>query len=90
VRAGVGNVCRTQPRVTRHPPGMETYREGDGADARCGMVGVGARLHGLVGAAEIVEAFFASPLSGGERHARRIRLIAGFEAAGDALPISAG
>lgn len=54
------------------------------------VVGVGVRMHGPVGAAEIVEAFVATPLSGGERHARRIRLIADFEAAGDASPMSAG
>jgi ribose 5-phosphate isomerase B len=54
------------------------------------VAGVGARMHGPAGAAEIVEAILATPFSGGERHARRIRLIADFEAAGDALPISAG
>jgi ribose 5-phosphate isomerase B len=54
------------------------------------VVGVGARMTGPAGAAEIVEAFPARPLSGGERHARRIRLIADFEAAGDAPLISAG
>jgi ribose 5-phosphate isomerase B len=47
-------------------------------------------MHGPAGAAEIVEAILATPFSGGERYARRIRLIADFEAAGDALPISAG
>jgi ribose 5-phosphate isomerase B len=54
------------------------------------VVGVGARVHGPVGAAEIVEAFLAMLFSGGERHGRRIRLISDFEAAGDAPPISAG
>lgn len=54
------------------------------------VVGVGARMHGPVGAAGIVGAFLAAPLSGGERHGRRIRLISGFEVAGDAPPICAG
>lgn len=54
------------------------------------VVGVGARMHGPAGAAEIVEAFLATPFSGGERHARRIRLISDFEDTGDAPPISAG
>jgi ribose 5-phosphate isomerase B len=48
------------------------------------VVGIGARMHGAAGA------FLATPFCGGERHARRIRLIADFEAAGDAPPISAG
>ncbi len=54
------------------------------------MVGGGARMHGPAGAVEIVEAFLATLFSGGERHTRRIGLIADFEAAGDAPPISAG
>lgn len=54
------------------------------------VVGVGARMHGAAEVAEIVETFLATPFSGGERQARRIRLIADFEAAGDAPPISAG
>jgi ribose 5-phosphate isomerase B len=54
------------------------------------VVGVGARMHGPAGAAEIVEAFVATALSGGERHACRTRLIADFEAVGDAPPMSAG
>jgi ribose 5-phosphate isomerase B len=51
---------------------------------------VGVRMHGPVGAAEIVEAFVATPLSGGERRACRARLISDFEAVGDASPMSAG
>jgi ribose 5-phosphate isomerase B len=54
------------------------------------VVGVGARMHAPAEAAEIVETFLATPFSGGERHARRIRLISDFEATGDAPPISAG
>ena len=34
--------------------------------------------------------FLAMPLSGGERNAHLMRLIADFEAAGDAAPVSAG
>lgn len=54
------------------------------------VVGVGARMYGSVGAAEIVEAFLATLFFGGERHGRRIRLVADFEAGGDAPLISAG
>ena len=51
---------------------------------------VGARMHGPAEVAEIVEAFLMMPFSGGEWHARRIRLISDFEATGDAPLISAG
>jgi len=54
------------------------------------VVGVGARMHGPAGAAEIVEAFLARPFSGGERHTRRSWLISDFEATGDAPLICAG
>ncbi|MGH3855430.1 MAG: RpiB/LacA/LacB family sugar-phosphate isomerase [Pseudonocardiaceae bacterium] len=54
------------------------------------VVGVGARMHGPAGVAEIVEAFLVTSFSGGEWHARRIRLVSDFEAAGDAPLISAG
>jgi ribose 5-phosphate isomerase B len=57
-------------------------------DAR--VVGVGVPMPGPAGAAEIVEAFLAMLFFGGERYGHRIRLIADFDAAGDALPISAG
>jgi len=53
------------------------------------VLGVGARMHGPARAAEIVEAFLATSFSGGERHARRIRLIADFEVTADAPPMSA-
>jgi ribose 5-phosphate isomerase B len=47
------------------------------------VVGVGARMHGPAGAAEIVEAFLATSLFGGERYGRRIRLLSDFGAVGD-------
>lgn len=52
--------------------------------------GVGARMRGPVGAAEVVGAVLVTAFSDGEWYARRIRLIADFEAAGDVPPISAG
>jgi ribose 5-phosphate isomerase B len=53
------------------------------------VVGIGARMHGLTEAAEIVTAFLTTPFSGGERHTRRIKLIADFEATGESPPITA-
>lgn len=61
---------------------IETARLVRGRNAQ--VVGVSVRMHGPAGAAE---AFVPTPLSGGERHAR---LIADFEAAGDAPPICVG
>ncbi|GAA2530621.1 ribose-5-phosphate isomerase [Pilimelia columellifera] len=46
------------------------------------VVGVGARQHTLDDATAIVEAFLATPFSGGERHSRRIGQIAAYEASG--------
>jgi ribose 5-phosphate isomerase B len=43
------------------------------------VAGVGARLHPLDEATEIVETFLVTPFSGRERHARRIGEIAEFE-----------
>lgn len=54
------------------------------------VVGVGAGMHGPAGAAQIGDVFLARPFFGGERHARRVRLIADFEVAGDAPPVPAG
>ena len=54
------------------------------------VIGVGARMHGPDGVAQIGEAFLALPLSGGERHARQTRMISDFEATGDAPLIFAG
>jgi ribose 5-phosphate isomerase B len=52
------------------------------------VVGIGARMHTPDEAAEIVDAFLATPFSQGERHARRITLIAEYEKTGapPALP----
>jgi len=52
------------------------------------VVGIGARMHTPAEAAEIVSAFVATPFSGVERHARRIRLLDDFERTGEppALP----
>ena len=52
------------------------------------VVGIGARMHTPAQAAEIVGAFVATPFSGVERHARRIRLLDDFERTGEppALP----
>jgi ribose 5-phosphate isomerase B len=54
------------------------------------VVGIGARMHPPDDAAQIVDTFLATPFSCGERHARRIKLIADFEATGEPPPISAG
>ncbi len=39
------------------------------------VLGVGARMHTLAQATEIVDAFLAEPFSGDERHARRIAML---------------
>jgi ribose 5-phosphate isomerase B len=39
------------------------------------VVSVGARMHSLEEATEIVEAFLAEPFSGGDRHVRRIDMV---------------
>ena len=45
------------------------------------VVAIGARMHSPEEAARLVDAFLATPFSGDERHARRIRLVADYEAA---------
>jgi ribose 5-phosphate isomerase B len=52
------------------------------------VVGVGARMHPVEQATAIVDAFLATPFSQGERHQRRIDLLAEFERTGQppALP----
>jgi ribose 5-phosphate isomerase B len=53
------------------------------------VVAIGARQHTADEATAIVRAFLAEPFSGDDRHARRVRLIADYEAGGataDAAP----
>jgi ribose 5-phosphate isomerase B len=52
------------------------------------VAGIGARMHTPEEAAAIVDVFLATPFSGGERHARRLALIADYEKTGTppALP----
>jgi ribose 5-phosphate isomerase B len=47
------------------------------------VAGVGARMHTTEEATAIVEAFLATPFSGDERHARRIRLLDAYERTGN-------
>jgi ribose 5-phosphate isomerase B len=53
------------------------------------VVGIGARMHTPEQAIEIVEAFLNTPFSHGERHQRRIDLLADYEATGkiSGLPV---
>lgn len=46
------------------------------------VIGVGARMHSREEAIAIVDAFLATPFSEGARHARRIALLADYEATG--------
>ena len=46
------------------------------------VVSVGARMHTLEEATEIVEVFLAEPFSGQERHSRRIAMVASYEQGG--------
>ena len=45
------------------------------------VISIGARMHSEEEALELVRMFLATPFSGDERHARRIRLLAEYEAA---------
>ena len=47
------------------------------------VVGIGARMHTLEEATAIAEAFLATPFSQGERHKRRIALLAEYERTGE-------
>lgn len=51
------------------------------------VVALGARLHTLADATEIVAAFLATPFAGSERHARRIAQIADYERTGTLPPV---
>ena len=44
------------------------------------MVAVGARMHTKDQAATLVDTFLATPFSNGERHVRRLKLLADYEA----------
>ncbi len=44
------------------------------------VISIGARMHSEEEALEMVRMFLATPFSGDERHARRIRLLADYEA----------
>lgn len=52
------------------------------------VVAIGARMHSLEDAVDIVTAFVTTPFSGDERHARRIEMLAEYERTGipPALP----
>ncbi|MGH3757330.1 ribose-5-phosphate isomerase [Actinophytocola sp.] len=47
------------------------------------VVGIGARMHSPGEAVEIVSTFLATPFSGNERHARRIRMLDEYERTGE-------
>ncbi|MGQ0482841.1 MAG: ribose-5-phosphate isomerase [Pseudonocardia sp.] len=49
------------------------------------VIGLGARMHTPDEACAIVDAFVDTPFSGGERHARRIALLASYEATGEVV-----
>ncbi|MFD0787179.1 ribose-5-phosphate isomerase [Micromonospora azadirachtae] len=51
------------------------------------IVAVGARQHTLDEATAIVEAFLSTPFSGNERHARRIKQVAAYEASRELPPL---
>ena len=51
------------------------------------VVAVGARMHTVEQAAEIVDAFLATPFSQGERHQRRIAMLAEYESTGTPPPL---
>ena len=49
------------------------------------VVSIGARMHTAQEAAGFVDVFLATPFSGGERHLRRIRMLADYEGTGSAV-----
>jgi ribose 5-phosphate isomerase B len=53
------------------------------------VVGIGARMHTPAEAAQLVDAFLATPFSGVERHARRIRMLEEYERTGTPPPLPA-
>ena len=53
------------------------------------VVAVGGRMHSQEEATAIVDTFLATPFSGDERHARRIRLLTDYERTGTPPPLPA-
>jgi ribose 5-phosphate isomerase B len=53
------------------------------------VIAIGARMHTEQEAASFVDAFLAEPFGGGERHARRIAMLTGYETDG-VLPALSG
>ncbi|MBP2708310.1 ribose-5-phosphate isomerase [Microbispora sp. RL4-1S] len=51
------------------------------------VISLGARMHTPEEAARFTEIFLATPFSGAERHARRIRQLAGYELTGELPPL---
>jgi ribose 5-phosphate isomerase B len=51
------------------------------------LVGIGARMHNVADALAIVDAFINTPFSKGERHQRRINILAEYERTHEAPPV---
>ena len=51
------------------------------------VVGIGARMYTIEQATEIADAFLATPFSEGERHQRRIAMLAEYERTGTPPPL---
>ena len=51
------------------------------------VVSIGARMHPVGDALAFVDAFLAQPFNGGERHARRIEMLAAYETDGVLPPL---
>ncbi len=54
------------------------------------VVAIGARQHSVADAARFVEVFLGTRFSGGERHRRRIGMLAAYEASGALPPLPTG
>ncbi|MGH8775847.1 MAG: ribose-5-phosphate isomerase [Jiangellaceae bacterium] len=55
-------------------------------DAR--VIAIGARMHAVDEVVRFVGTFLTTPFSAGERHARRISLLSGYEETGELPPLS--
>jgi ribose 5-phosphate isomerase B len=51
------------------------------------VISIGARMHEADEATRLVEIFLGTPFSGAERHARRIRMLTGYEETGKLPPL---